>query len=611
MAGAVDPGIFKEALIVLAATAVVVPLVKRLKLSPILGYLVVGMFAGPAGLGRLVGSAPWLSPFAITDRDSIALVAEFGIVFLMFMIGLELSFERLTTMRRIVFGLGGLQLGLSAVAIGAFCVWAGLSPAAATVLGLALALSSTAVVINVLADQKRLATGAGRTSFAVLLFQDLAVVPILFIVGALAAKGTDGIGAEFALALAKAVVSIGVVVALGRLLLRPLFRLVADAKSPELFMAACLLVVLGASVLTALADLSMALGAFVAGLLLAETEYRREIEVTIEPFKGLLLGVFLISTGMSVDVVTIALNAPLYLSAVAALLALKTLIVFLLARFFRISRSVALESALLLAASGEFAFVVIGLALAQDVVPGPAAEFALTLTAITMALIPLMAAIGRKAARRLIPPQAQIADAAPPPPLDGPPRVIIAGFGRVGQLVGTMLDAHQIPYVAVDSDAKAVGVQRNAGRPAYFGDAARIEFLRGCGLAAAPALVLTMDAPAVVDRIAAVALAERPDIPVIARARDAKHASALYRLGVTDAVPEAIEASLQLSEAVLVDIGVPMGLVIASIHEKRDEFRQLLLEGSPKAGRGDRASGRERLRAIRAARSRASGDPPA
>ncbi|WP_430910693.1 cation:proton antiporter domain-containing protein [Methylobacterium sp. sgz302541] len=571
----VHAGSYKEAILFLVTAGIVVPLFHRLKISPVLGFIGAGALLGPFGLGRLAEQHHWLSPVTIGNRTEIAHLAEFGVIFLMFMIGVELSWERLRTLRRLVFGLGSIQVLASALVIGAILYGLKVPLAAATIVGLALALSSTAVVLPVLAEQRRLNTPAGRASFAVLLFQDLAVAPVLFAIAVLGRSEGADVGGALALALGQAAVAIVVIVVAGRLALRPLFQLVARTRSPELFMAACLLVIVGTALMAASSGLSMTLGAFVAGLLLAETEYRRAIEATIDPFKGLLLGVFFVSVGMSLDPAQLVAAPGAILGLSLALLMIKGVLVMLAAPALRIPRAVAVESALLLAPGGEFAFVLIGGAVAGNLVPEPVAGAALIVTTVTMIAIPLLAAIGRRAGKRMT--KAQLGRArAEPPPDKQQNRVIIAGYGRVGRLVGEMLTRHKIPFIALDSDPLRVTELRRLGNPVYFGDSSNTEMLRRCDIASARALVVTLDNALGVEAVVQAARAERPDLTIVARARDARHATALYEMGVDDAVPETIEASLQLSEAVLVDVGVPMGLVIASIHERRDEYRVML-----------------------------------
>jgi monovalent cation:H+ antiporter-2, CPA2 family len=574
----------KDALVVLGAASVVVPLGRRLKVNPILSFLGAGVALGPNGLGALSPTIPALDWVTIAERETIGSIAELGVVFLLFVIGLELSPARLMTMRRLVFGLGGLQVVLCATLIaGAASL---VMPATqALVIGLALALSSTAIVIEGLSTDKRVASATGRAAFAILLFQDLAVVPILFLVGAVG-KSEATVLQGLAVALAQAVVTIAAIVAAGHFLLRPLFRLVAGPQNPELFMAATLLVAIGTGVVSAAAGLSMALGAFIAGLLLAETEYRRAIETTIEPFKSLLLGVFFFAVGMSLDLKLVFARWPLILGGLAALILLKAVLVFALARLFRQARPVSAEVALILAPAGEFAFVVFAVAASTGVLEGDTAALAAALASVSMALIPPLGWLGRRLGARLEPPARPGAAPAEPPPEDHAQRAIVVGYGRVGRLVCDMLGRHDISYLAVDADARAVARWREETTAVYWGDATNTAFLERCGLAEASALVVTIDQPKQIEAVVAAARALRPDLVIVARSRDAAHASALYGLGVTDAVPETIEASLQLSEAALAGLGIAAGPVIASIHERRDEFRRELQAA---AGRTTRA----------------------
>ena len=599
MAAPLETTKFKEALIILGAAAVVVPIFYRLRLSPVLGFLLVGMAVGPFGLGTLADRLPWLDYVTIDDPETIAPVAELGVVLLLFVIGLELSFNRLRLMRRMVFGLGPLKVALSALAITAIVYALGEPLLGSVVLGLALAMSSTAIITQLLAEERVLSSPLGRSSFAVLLFEDLAVVPILFGVTMLGVDPGGSPAGAFGLALAKAGLAIAALIIVGRQVLRPLFRQVARTKSPELFMAACLLVVIGTSLVTAAAGLSMAIGALLAGLLLAETEFRRQIEATIEPFKGLLLGVFLISVGMSVDLSRVADDPFQVLGALVALVLVKGMIVTLLARLFGLPWSTGLHSGLILGPASEFTVVILGLGLGLGIIRPPAGEFVLLVTALSMATIPLLFRLGARLAPRVAPPETVDPSLLVPVVDHATPRVIVAGFGRVGQTIAALLEAHRVPYVAVDNDVDRVSRERNAGRPVYYGDMTRPELLQRLDLDSARALVVTIDSRPVADALVTTARAERPDLLIVARARDANHAAHLYNIGATDAVPETIEASLQLGESLLVDIGVPMGPVIASVHEKRADFQAQIKALAPEAQ--VRESGRRRLRDVQPA----------
>ena len=589
----VQPEAYKDVVLFLATAGVVVPLFRRWKLSPILGFLGAGVLLGPFGLGSLADEAPWLGALTIENPDEVAELAEFGVVFLLFMIGLELSWERLRSMRRFVFGLGAAQVGLSLAATAGAALALGQPVGAAVAIGAALALSSTAIVMPILAEQKRQHSLAGRATFSVLLFQDLAVAPILVTLTLLGRRGeAPTLSPDLLLALAPAVLGVVGLLVMGRLILRPMLRSVARAKSEEMFVAACLLVVIGAGLVSAFAGLSMPLGAFIAGLLLAETEFRHEVEVTIEPFKGLLLGLFFLSIGIGLNLPLLLARPLEVLGAAAGLTCVNGAAVFVLAKLFRLRTRAAAEAALLLAGAGEFAFVILGQAMDERLVDRTTGQALLVAATLSMISIPFLAALGaRIGGRRISPADLPESEGAAPVA----PRVLIAGYGRVGRLVGEMLRRHDIGWVAVEQDARLVEAGRRAGETLFFGDAARPDFLARCGLAEAPALVVTMDDPDGAEAIVSVAREMRPGLTIIARARDARHAQRLYDLGATDAVPETVEASLQLSEALLVEIGVPMGLVIASIHERRDEFRKALnrpdaLGGRTRARRANRSA---------------------
>jgi len=558
--------------------------VRRWGLSPVLGYLGAGAVLGPLGLGSISNAFPALSWFTISDAQNVAGIADLGIIFLLFLIGLELSFPRLSTMRRLVVGLGGSQVLLTSALIAGAAVAAGKNPSEAIVLGASLSLSSTAIVLELLSNQERLTTSVGRASFSVLLAQDLAVIPILLFVSILAARSDGSVLASLASALLQAAVAVIVIVVFGRVLLRPLFRLVATARSNELFIAAVLFVIVAAGVIAGQAGLSMALGAFLAGLLLAETEYRKAIEATVAPFKGLLLGIFFFTVGMNIDFRDL-LREPLWLlGSVVSLIAVKSLLLIGLGRLFRLSWPVAAETGLLLGPGGEFAFVGIGMASAAGLIEAPLASFTLAVTSVTMALTPLLSIGARHLAARLTSGKAVDPELIARP-AGGQKHAIIVGYGRVGKVVCALLREHGIPYIAADSNALTVTRDRREGHDVYYGDAADPRFLETCGLATADGVIITIHSASVIDDVVEHVRALRPDIIIVSRARDADHARHLYSLGATDAVPETIEASLQLSEAALVGLGVAAGPAIASIHEKRDEIRRALQQAARDAGR--------------------------
>lgn len=562
----------REPIVFLATAGIVVPLFHRWRVSPVLGFLFAGILIGPQGFGRLAETWPWLLHISITDHAAVQGLAEFGVIFLLFVIGLELSLGRLWAMRRLVFGLGLAQVLLTAGAIGAVAWGFGNPPGVAVLLGACLALSSTAIGMQLLAESRRQATPLGRAAFAILLFQDLAVVPILLLLGVLGGGVAQGeLPWLILLTLAKAAGTLALIALAGRFLLRPLFHRAGAAKLPELFMAMILLTVLGAALITGAAGLSMALGAFLAGLMLAETEYRHAIEDSIEPFKGLLLGLFFLSVGMSIDLAVLADQAALLLASVLGLFVLKGLLIGLLALLFRLGRAVAAELALLLGQAGEFAFVVVALAQSFGLMPPDVAQFMLLVTGLSMMATPLLAALGRRLARRLEGVQARRQGAAGLAGLTGSEgHIILAGYGRVGQSLGHLLDAEGLAYIALDMNPDVVAQFRQAGQPVFFGNAARPELLHRIGLHRAQALVVTLDDAAAAERIVAAARQACPELPIQARARDAAHAERLARLGAAEVVVETVEASLQLGARLLHRIGLPDDAVAHRISRARE-----------------------------------------
>ncbi len=567
---------YKEFLIILAAAGLIVPLMVRMGLNSILGFLLIGFLLSPDVLGILAGHYPILDVFVISHGEEISWLGELGVVFLLFLIGLELSPERLLTMKRLVFGLGGLQVAVTTLIITLASGYFGFAWSQSIVIGMALSLSSTAIVIQLFSDEKRLGSQSGRTSFAILLFQDLAVIPILITVNILGRESSGPILEGVAMALAQAGLAIVLIIGVGRFALRPILRLVAGTGSSDLFMAAVLLIAVGTGVLANVAGLSMALGAFIAGLTLAETEYRKAIESILEPFKGLLLGTFFMVVGLGIDLDGF-IASPLRILALAAILMLvKSIAIYGLARLMKVNHAAALESSLLLGPGGEFAFVILSSAAALAIIDQALFSQLLLAVTMTMAAIPLLSGISKQLIRRNRHLPSVLPDGLATPPADNQPRVIIAGFGRVGHLIGSMLDEHKIAYIAVDSDANVVAREHKAGFPVYYGDASNPEFLKKCGLSTAPAIAVTMDNAIRVDDVVKTARGQRADLKIIARARDERHAIQLYADGATEAVPETIESSLQLGEALLVETGIPMGLAVASVHERRDQFRKLL-----------------------------------
>ena len=584
--------VLSDALVILGSAGIVIPVFARFRITPIIGFILVGMLVGPFGLGRLVFEYPWLQYITITDPQGLEPFAEFGIILLLFTIGLELSFNRLWQLRRMVFGLGALELTISAALIAFALMTMGQYWTGAMGLGLALALSSTALVLPISGTK----SPVGKAALSMLLFEDIAIVPIIFLLGAMApyasSEGMEGLWYTiWTGGLTIIILMLG-----GRFLLPRLFAQAARTKSPELFLSASLLVVIVSALATAAVGLSPIVGALIAGLLIAETEYHTEVEGITAPFKGLALGIFLITVGMGVDLGVIAANAWPIALAVSGVLLVKALVTGGLLRMMGARRGTAVETGITMSSPSETTLIVLSAAATAQLIQPQTAQFWQIVTAIGLTITPILALIGRKVARHV--------DAAPAPSLDGntdpsEDRAIIIGYGRVGRLIADMMQKHGQRFLAIDADPEMVDIARLRKHPLMFADA-RGPALDRLDLSKASAIILTMDEPVLAARLLRKLRSRYPDMPIIARARDTEHAAELYRAGATEAVPETLESSLQLSEAVLVNIGVAMGPVIASIHEKRDEYReQIMREGELdrkpklKTTLSDRASGKK------------------
>ena len=558
--------VFLQVLLVLAAV-IVVPLVERLRINAVVGFLLVGMVVGPHGAGM------------IHELDGAIELAEIGIVFLLFTLGLELSIDRLRAMRRDIFGLGTAQVLCCGVAI-ALAAWAvGFPPATAMVFGAALTMSSTAVVVQMLSDSGELVTRIGRVAFAVLLFQDIAVAPILAMVP-LVGEGA-GLGPVLGAALARAVVAVGAVILIGRYIIPPLFRMAARTGRREVFVAVVIFTALSTGYVTSEAGLSMALGAFLSGVVLAGQVFRHQIESDIEPFKGILLALFFMTIGMILDPRVVVDEALVILGIVAGLITTKAAIIIGLCRLFGFAASTAVRVGLLLSAGGEFAFVIVGLALAQGLVSSLIAQTLIAAVAMTMALTPLLAMAGRRVQRRLDRRAGTEADPLERESLGLADHVVILGFGRVGRIIARLLTSLQVPYLGLDMDHALVTAHREQGANVFYGNADRIEVLRKAGVGDARMVVVTVDQPQRVHRILSLLHHECPDVEVIVRAHDNVEARALEAAGATHAVPETLEASLQLGRSVLTTIGLPIDDVRQIIQQVRSEHYERL---EPTAG---------------------------
>lgn len=557
----------REIIIFLAAAGLIVPLFKRLGISAVLGFLFVGLIIGPYGVGRLAGETPILEVMVFADIEGVRQFAELGVIFLLFTIGLELSIAQLWDMRRLVFGLGTMQVAITSLAIGLIAYAFGNTPVAAIILGLCLSLSSTALVMQLLTESRRLNAPAGRSSFGVLLFQDLAVVPILFFVSVAGATVEGSYALAAIRALGEAALVIGIIFFVGRIIVKPLLRFAGATKSREVFMAAVVLLVLTTAALTAQAGLSMALGAFLAGLLFAGTEYRHQIAADLEPFKGLLLGLFFISVGMSLDILAVWSDIGWVFLSVLGLLTVKASILFGLARTFRLPNDVASEMAISMSQGGEFAFVVIAAALSFALLDQDVAQFILLVVIVTMFLTPLTAAAARRLGELL---RTRLADVPEEDiSLDHQHPVIIGGFGRVGKMLAELLDEQRIPYVAIDNDPELVSRERAGGARVLFGDASQPELLVQLGIARASTFATTMDGPGSAEHVVEAVHEKWPHVRILARARDIEHAQHLLSKGASCAVPETLEASLELCEQVLTGIGFSDDSARSIIDERR------------------------------------------
>ncbi|MEO8040731.1 MAG: monovalent cation:proton antiporter-2 (CPA2) family protein [Betaproteobacteria bacterium] len=525
-----------ETAIFLAAAVVTVPIFKRLKLGAVLGYLSAGLLIGPWGLRF------------ITEVESILQFAELGVVLLLFLIGLELQPSRLWILRKSVFGIGGLQVTVTTFVFGAIALIYGLPWQAALIIGVALSMNSTAFVLQLLAERKKLATRYGRTAFSIALFQDMAVIPMLAIIPLLVV--VEGARAENPwFGALKAAAVIALVIFGGRYLLRPIFKAIAQSGIQEIFTGGALLIVLGVALLMQSVGLSMTLGAFLAGVLLADSEFRHEIEASIEPFKGLLLGLFFIAVGMSANLGLFASHPWAVIGGALALMALKAAILYPIGILSGDDAEGSRCLATLLCHAGEFAFVLFNVALASKAISSETAEFLIVIVTISMALTPVLFLFNENViAPRL---KAKVAPHFDAIPDQEEPRVVIAGFGRVGQIVGRVLNARRIAFTALDISADQVDAVRRFGRQAYFGDAAKLDLLRAAKLDRAEIFVLAID-----DVPSSILSAETvrkhfPHVTVIARARNRFHAHKLMELGVKSINRETFLSTLAMAQDTL------------------------------------------------------------
>ena len=562
-------GYLRELLLFLVIAGLLVPALQRARISPILGFLAIGLIVGPHGLATFADDYPWLANILITDVEGARTLSEIGVIFLLFMIGLELSFDRLLAMRHLVFGLGFAQVLVSAAVI-ALIAWTwDNSIEASIVLGGCLALSSTAIVIQLLTEQRRFGSPVGQSSFSILLAQDLAVVPVLFIATMIGTE-SGSLVTSLGIALLEAVVAIAVILGLGRIVIRPAFAFVGRLRSPEAFLAITLLVIAITSLGTHHAGLSAALGAFLVGLLLSETEYHHEIEHTIEPFKGMMLGLFFMSVGMGIDLAAVAANPFWIFASMFGLVAIKAAIILALMRLFRFPLSTSVESGLLLGQGGEFAFVIIAVAVAEAILPEDIAQFMLIVVSGTMLLTPFIAMVARRVGAWLQDPGETQLDAQAGE-LDG--FVVICGYGRLGRLLAEMCDAQRTPHLALELDADIVARHRAEGIAIYHADASRPGILSQLGIEEAAAFAITMDDHAAAERVLKSAREVAPNLPIVMRARDPEHARELLDMGANNVIPEVLEAGMQMGQVMLQHLSVPQEAARDIVKGTRDRNR--------------------------------------
>ncbi|MDD5328734.1 MAG: monovalent cation:proton antiporter-2 (CPA2) family protein [Sulfuricella sp.] len=556
-------------LILLAAAVLVVGLFKFLRLPPLLAYLLIGIVIGPHALG-------WIS-----ESRQISYLAEFGVVFLMFSIGLEFSLPQLKTMQRLVFGLGGAQVALTLAGVLAASLALGLSWQAGVALGGVLAMSSTAIVSKLLAERVELHSRHGREIVGVLLFQDLAVVPLLVLIPALAA-GDNQLGWTLGEAFLKAAALLALLLVFGQRIVRPWFHLVAGRKSSELFMLNVLLATLGLAYLTGLAGLSLALGAFLAGILISETEYRYQVEADIKPFRDVLLGLFFVTVGMQLDLPAVYENIGRVFGLLLALIAGKAVMIGVLSRFSGSQPAVAIRTGLALAQGGEFGFVLLSLAGEVHLFGGAIMQICLSAMLLSMLAAPFLILHSDRIVRRLTGSEwahrakelheIAVRSAA------SEEHVIVCGYGRSGQNLARFLEQEHLPFIALDLDPERVLAAAIAGESVVYGDAGRREVLMAAGLNRARALVVTYADVKSAMRVLRHTHEMRPDLPVIVRTLDDTDLEKLRGAGAAEVVPEVLEGSLMLASHTLMLLGVPLARVVRRVRQVR-EARYSLLRG--------------------------------
>lgn len=529
--------------IFLCAAVISVALGRMLKLSPVVGYLGAGALLGPFGVNL------------VSDPETTNNIAEFGVIFMLFLIGLELSLERLSSMRKHVFGFGGAQVLITGGIFGALVFGLGSSATTAFIIGGGLALSSTAVVLQVIQEQAEKSSQVGRLALAILILQDLAVIPLLVFVSLIKTQGTNFsdilIDAAF-----NAVTGIVFIFSLGYLFLRPLFRFIASLENTELFTATALLVVLGAASLSSMAGLSAELGAFVAGLLIAETEFKPQVESDVLPFKGILLGLFFITVGMSLNIDMLMDHFISIIGLCFVLMTIKAMIIMALCRIFHFSLSTALHVGLLLSQGSEFAFALFSLAASQGALDASLAQILLVVITVSMTITPVIASFGKRMASKMEKHSTTRHDTMIEETIDLKQHIIICGYGRVGHTVAQLLEEENIGYAAIDMDSLLTSRERRRGIPVYYGDTTRVHVLKALGIARARAVIVTHNDTRVALNTIQTIRELNPELPIVARAKNIDQVKKLEAAGANLAVADMFEISLQLGAALLKSVGI-------------------------------------------------------
>lgn len=570
-------GSLSTILIIFTIAGVLVPIFQKIRISPILGYLICGVVIGPFGIANIKDSFPEIRYFTISDFSTVNLLGEIGIVFLMFMIGLELSLQRLFDMRKLVLGLGTLQILITSIVIAAIVLAFGNDFQSAIVIGLSFALSSTAIVMQLLQEQHQVNRPTGLVAFAILLMQDLAVVPLLVILGAFTA-GESAEGNLLYVLLKSFLIAIIVVVSIyviGKKLIKPLLSYLSLAKNPEWLVSLVFLLAIGSAVVTQSFGLSAALGAFLAGLLISETDFKHEVEIIIEPVKSLLLGIFFLSVGMQVNPETI-LEHPIWIPiSVIGLFLIKVACLYPLSIAFKLPKAKSMDVAIRMAQAGEFALLMLGIAISADIIEHRNGDFFLMVAILSIFTTPLFTKLSPYVIRKL-----SLSSSARAQPLHDSllnfrdhPSVLIAGYGRVGRLLGGILERQEIPFVAIEQNYEKVRELRDGGHRVIFADARKIDIWRKFDIESVKAVVVAIDQPEYTELILKSLRAEWPDLPIIVRTHDTVHMELLFSMGATEAIPEALETSMIIASKTLSLFGLDKGLIEVEMDRERQVAR--------------------------------------